>query len=146
MKMINVQTDIINIINAYRMKNFFKWDGKTIKEHSLPYHGRISQRKLQELYESSNTDEYIRILKSTIYGRLMTGLYEGMESSSFEIELRRLQCNMSKRALHFSDNAAVSLFSFMYLCEVELENIVTIIECIRYGKSIPYMQNLVVIN
>ena len=145
-KLINVQTDIINIINAYRMKKFFGWDGERIKKHSLPFYGRISRRKQAELFEASNTDEFIRVLKGTVYGRLTDDLYEGMESSRFETELFRIQCRMAKKALRFSDSAAVSLYAFMYLCEVEVNNIVTIVECIRYEKTIPYMQNLLVIS
>ena len=145
-RLINVQTDIINIINAYRMKKYFGWDGERIKKHSLPFYGRISRKKQADLFESADTDEYIRTLKTTVYGRQMDGLYEGMESSRFEAELYRLQCRMAKRALRFSDSAAVSLYAFMHLCEVEVNNIVTIIECIRYEKSIPYMQELLVIS
>ena len=145
-KFINVQTDIVNIINAYRMKRYFGWDGDRIKKYSLPFNGRISRRKQSELFEASDTDEYIRVLKSTVYGRLMDELFEGMGSAKFEAELSRLQCRMAKKTLRFSESAAVSLYTFMYLCEVEVDNIVTIIECIRYEKSIPYMQSLLVIS
>ena len=145
-KFINVQTDIINIINAYRMKKYFEWDGDMIKKHSLPFYGRISRKKQAELFEASNIDDFIRTLKATFYGRLMEDLHEGMESARFETELFRLQCRSAKKALRFSDSAAVSLYAFMHLCEVEINNIVTIIECIRYEKTIPYMQNLLVIS
>lgn len=45
----------------------------------------------------------------------------------------------------FSENAAVSLYSLMYLSEVELNNIVNIVESIRYNKSISYMSDIIVI-
>lgn len=141
---INVQTDFINIVNAYRMKTYFFRDAQSIKDFSLPFYGRLSQTKQFELFEADTTEEFLRRLSKTPYGRLMENLNENMEGGRFEIELEKLQCSMAKRALLFTNNAAVSLFSFMYLAEVEVKNVISIIECIRYGKSIPYMQGLVV--
>ena len=74
----------------------------------------------------------------------MENLYDNMEGDQFEKELEKLRCSIAKRALQFSENAAVSLYSYMYLAEVEIKNIITVIESIRYGKNIPYMKNLVV--
>ena len=51
----------------------------------------------------------------------------------------------AKRSLMFSEDAAVSLYSLMYLSEVELNNIINIIEGIRYNKSVSYMENLIVL-
>lgn len=141
---INTQTDIINIINAYRMKKYFSADAQAVKDFSLPFYGRLSQAKQQELYEADTPEEYLRRLSKTMYGRLMENLDENMQGDRFEKELQKLQYSMAKRALMFTDNAAVSLYSYMCLYEIEVNNIISIIECIRYGKSIPYMQSLVV--
>lgn len=141
---INVQTDFINIVNSYRLKKYFSGDFQALKDFSLPFYGRLSQAKQYELFESETPEEFLRRLSKTAYGRLMENFDENMESDRFEQELEKLQCSMAKRALLFTDNAAVSLYSYMYLAEVEINNIISIIECIRYGKSIPYMQSLVV--
>ncbi|MBE6845633.1 MAG: hypothetical protein E7508_08000 [Ruminococcus sp.] len=141
---INVQADIINIINGYRMKKYFNGDAQSLKEHSLPFHGRLSKEKQDEVFEADSPADYIRRLSKTVYGRLMENLDENMEGDQFEKELEKLRCSIAKRALQFSENAAVSLYSYMYLAEVEIKNIITVIESIRYGKNIQYMKNLVV--
>ncbi|MBQ8435254.1 MAG: V-type ATPase subunit, partial [Oscillospiraceae bacterium] len=141
---INVQADIINIINGYRMKKYFYGDAQSLKEHSLPFHGRLSREKQDEIFEADSPEDYIRRLSKTVYGRLMENLDDNMEGDQFEKELEKLRCSIAKRALQFSENAAVSLYSYMYLAEVEIKNIITVIESIRYGKNIPYMKNLVV--
>lgn len=141
---INVQTDIININNGYRMKTYFNGDARTLKENSLPFYGKISENKRKELFDAEDSKDYLKRLSKSAYGRLMENLDENMESMQFEKELERLQCSIAKRALQFSDNAAVSLYSYMYLAEVEVKNLVNIIESIRYGRSIPYMQSLIV--
>lgn len=141
---IKVQSDIINIINAYRMKTFFGGDSQTLADNSLPFYGRLSQTRRNEIYEAETPKDFINRLSKTVYGRLMENLTEDMDSMLFEKELEKLQCGIARRALQFSDNAAVSLFSYMYLAEIEVKNLISIIESIRYGRSISYMQKLIV--
>ncbi len=142
---INVQADIINIVNAYRMKKYFMADARYLKEYSLPFHGRLSKERQDEVFEADSPADFIRRFSKTIYGRFMGTLDENIEGGQFEKELEKLRCSITKRALKFSDNAAVSLYSYMYLSEVELKNIITIIESIRYGRSASFMKSQVVI-
>lgn len=142
---INVQTDIINIINAYRMKKYFNADAQFLKENMLPFYGRLGREKQYELFDSVSPEEFLRTLSKTSYGRHMENLAENMESEQFERELVKLKCSMARRALMFSENAAVSLYSLMYLSEVELNNIINIVESIRYNKSKSYMESIIVI-
>ena len=141
----NIQTDVINIINAYRMKKYFNADINFLKDNMLPFYGRLGREKQSELFETSSPEEFLRMLSKTSYGRRMDNLDENMESEQFERELVKLKCSMARRALMFSENAAVSLYSLMYLSEVELNNIVNIVESIRYNKSISYMSDIIVI-
>ncbi|MGN1481067.1 V-type ATPase subunit [Porcipelethomonas sp.] len=142
---IYAQTDIINIINAYRMKKYFYADGETLKENMLPFYGELSRDKQTQLFETATPEEFLRMLSKNRYGRRMENLDENMDSETFERELVKLKCNMARQALMFSDNAAVSLYSLMYLSEVELNNIIKIVESIRYNKSISYMEKLIII-
>lgn len=141
---INVQTDLINIINAYRMKKYFNSDADTLRKYTLPFYGRLSAQKQAVLFQAQSSEEYLRMLSNTSYGRKMEQLSEDTKSGQFEKELVKIRCSMAKRALMFSESAAVSLYSLMYLEEVELNNIINIIEGIRYNKSISYMENLIV--
>ncbi len=141
---IYLEADFINIVNSYRLKKYFAGDFQTLMDFGLPFRGRLSQSKQAELYEAQTPEEFLRRLSKTVYGRLMENLDENMDSGSFETEVERLQCSMAKRTLLFTDNAAVSLFSYMYLTEVEINNIISIVECIRYGKPVSYMQSLVI--
>ncbi|MGN0621014.1 MAG: V0D/AC39 family V-type ATPase subunit [Porcipelethomonas sp.] len=141
---IKVQTDVINLINAYRMKKFFGASAKEIREFMIPFHGRLSAEKQDQLYESETAEDYLRMLSKTSYGRHMEFIDENMSSEQFERELVKVRCAAAKRSLMFSDNAAVSIYSFMYLSEIELNNIISIIECIRYKKSVNYMENIIV--
>lgn len=141
---INVQIDIINLINAYRMKKYFNADITTLEKYTLPFYGRLSKEKQSALFETESVEEYLRMLSQTSYGRKMKQFSEDMDSAQFEKELTSIRYDMAKRALMFSQDAAVSLYSLMYLLEVELDNIINIIEGIRYNKSVSYIENLIV--
>ena len=67
------------------------------------------------------------------------------DSVHFEHELTKLRCNLARRSLVLAEDVSVSLYSMMYLLEIEVTNIITIIEGIRYQKDVSYIENLLVI-
>lgn len=140
---INAQTDVINIINAYRMKRFFSASAKEIHDSMLPFRGKLSADKQNALFESESTEDFLHVLSKTVYGKKMEYIDESMSSYQFEKELENVRCKLARNAMMFSDNAAVSIYSFMYLSEIEIQNIIKIIESIRYKKSVSYMENLI---
>lgn len=141
---IKIQVDVINLINAYRMKKFFSAGADEIRSKMLPFYGKLSKEKQNLLFETRTPEEFIHMLAGTVYGRRMELTDENMSSEQFEKELIKMRCTAAKRSLTFSDNAAVSIYSYMYLSEVEFSNIISIIESIRYNKSVSYMENLIV--
>ena len=143
---IEVQVDLINIINAYRMKNAFNAGADEIKKNTLPFYGRISVKKEDKLFEARDIEEFLAILSRTIYGRQLDDISQCTDSIQFERQMRKLRFNIAKRALAFSGNVAVSLYSVTYLFEVELNNIIRIVEGIRYGKSTSYIESLLIIS
>lgn len=142
---IKVQTDLINIINMYRMKYYFNMSAEDIKKNILPLNGRLTEKKTNELLETTNRDEFISSLCKTIYGKQLKEIPDMDSDVYLEHELTKLRYNLAYRSLMFSDNAAVSIYSVMYLLNTELENIINIIEAIRYGKDISYMESILIV-
>lgn len=142
---IHMQTDLINIINAYRMKTFFHAGAEELNRCMLPFYGRLSKKRMQALYHAADTETYMRLLSETIYGRQLPQRLSELTPAELERALTRLRCNLARRSISTSQNAAVSIYSMMFLLENELNNIITIIEGVRYEKSVPYIQSLLVI-
>lgn len=138
---IEMQTDLINIINAYRMKVYFGAGGETIRQNMLDISCHISKSKMAQLYNCSGEDEFIKIFSSTIYGRQLS-LSEGED---FEMSVQKLRSISAKRSLMFSQDAGVSIYSLQFLLETELENIIKIVEGIRYARSPEYIQSQLII-
>ncbi|MDR0919396.1 MAG: V-type ATPase subunit, partial [Oscillospiraceae bacterium] len=140
-----VQSDLINIINIYRMKEYFKMSEEDMLKNILAVKGRLSTETEQALLTAPNIDTFMKVLSKTSYGKGLEGMKE-FEAIYFENKLSRLRSRMSKRALATSQSAAVSLYCAMYLLEVEINNIILIIEGIRYEKPQSYLEELIIYN
>ena len=146
--LIGEQIDLINLINAYRLKCVFHAEEDTLRSMMLPIPGRLPRRTCDALYAAPNLDAFLEVLKTTRYGRLLngvTGLSDPSDSIRLEHAFQTLRCRSARNALHFSSHAAVSLYAVHFLYQTEVQNLITIIEGIRYGKPASYMQELLVL-
>lgn len=145
-QLIGEQIDLINLINAYRLKHVFHADTDTVGSMMLPVAGRLPKRICEQLYAAPDLSSFINVLKTTRYGRMMqSGLSaDTPESVRLEHAFQLLRWHSARRALHFSGHAAVSLYAVHVLFQIEVQNLITIIEGIRYGKPVSYMQPLLI--
>ena len=141
LRQIEVQIDFINLINAYRMKKFYGLSVEDIEKHSLPFYGKLNQKKRNAIFSSGSAEEFIAAVSRSVYGPKIT--YDGQED--FETAVNKLRSEQARRTLMFSDSPALSIYSFGYLMDVELSNVITIIEGIRYSKKPDYMLSRIVI-
>ena len=145
-KLIAEQVDLINLINAYRLKRVFRADEQTLREMMLPIQGRLPKRVCDELYAAPGLTEFIEVLKTTRYGRMLnTELNNAPESLKLEHAFQVLRQRTARTSLHFSGHAAVSLYAVHVLYQIEIKNLITIIEGIRYKKSVSDLQALLIL-
>ena len=140
--MIFTEIDLINLINAYRMTAFFGADEDEIEENMLRFYGRLSQKKQREIYGAPDKDEYVRRFSKTVYGRQIAD--SGYDPEDLERNANLLRFRYAKLALKASSSAPVSVYSFTYLMSVELQNIVSIIEGVRYGVPSEHLKKLII--
>lgn len=141
--MILTDVDLINVINAYRMTAFFGENEEEIEKNMLPFSGRLSAAKQREIYSAPDEAEFIRRFSKTYYGRLVEEM--GCNMDDLERNANLLRLKYAKLALKTSSSAAVSVYSFMYLRGIELRNIISIIEGVRYGVPSKEIEELLVI-
>ena len=144
--LIGEQIDLINLINAYRLKRIFSADEAVLKEMMLPIQGRLPKKTCEQLYAAPDLGTFIEVLRTTRYGRMLDELSraETPESVRLEHAFQCLRWKSARKALHFSGHAAVSLYAVHVLYQIEVRNLITIIEGIRYDKSVPYIQSLLI--
>lgn len=137
---IKTQIDLVNIINAYRMKKNYGLTSEEIEKKLLPFYRKLGKKARAELFENENGDEFLKAFSKTYYGRDID--FEHPEN--FETEIRKIQSRMARRSLAFSKNAATSIYALAFLDDIEVKNIITIIEGIRYGRSPDSIMNMII--
>lgn len=139
------QADLINIINSFRLKSFFGDSPEEIEEKLLPLYGRLSRKKRMELFEAADADEYIARLRKTYYGRQLEQVDPKLRREFLENSAQALRAKYSKLNLRASNSAPVSLYTILSLFDVEVENLINIIEGIRYQASPEMIQKLLIL-
>ncbi len=125
-KLILTEVDIINIINAYRLKAFFGYSSEQIKQTMLPF-TRIGKNRINHIYESETADEMISRLEKTIYFRNFKGDFVHIENKVNAYIFQIMRSTVAR-----SISAPVVLYAFIRLCDIEVNNIIHIIEGVRY--------------
>lgn len=139
---IGTQTDMINIINAYRMTRYFHADEKDIKSRMIPVYLKLPEKRLDELFGAADEKEFMERFSGSYYGRLIAD--EGIEIKDLEMALFRLRYVQTKRAFGSASTAAVCFYTFQNLLEIELNNIIRIIEGIRYSLPVKEISELLI--
>ncbi len=138
---VSIQIDMINFINSYRLKAYFNADVGTIKQNMFPFYGRISKKQMFAYYEASGKEEMLDMFKKTIYARQLDGIDPDIvEHNMFEIRYKAARVSLKN-----AQTAPVALFSFIYLCDIEAMNIISIIEGIRYKSTPSFIEKLLII-
>lgn len=131
-ELMQTHVELINIRCIYRVKKFFPDTGtEELRRMLLPSWRRIGSGDLSQLLEVGSAEDFIGLLNQSKYARYFG---EGRDEFLF-IEYRAdcIEYRLARRYLHFASDAPTAFTAFQILSELELDNIVTIIEGVRYG-------------
>ncbi len=120
--------ELQNIQKIYRMKKYFKFGSERIKSmiHIDPVY--LSKRETNSLIDEIEADEIFSWLKGTPYGKYI-------QSDQFvyiEHHIKKIFYGLDKKYFSFNTNPDLITLSYMYLSELEIQNIIDIIEGVRY--------------
>ncbi len=141
----HLQTDIdlINVINAYRLTTFFEEDIDTIENDMLPFYGRLSASRQHTIFGAPNAAEFINRFSKTYYGKQM--IEYNYNINELELSTQRLRHKYTKLMLKRSNSTPLSVYAFTFLMEIEVQNIISIIEGIRYNIDASRIKSLIII-
>ncbi len=143
--LITTQIDIVNIINGFRMKTFFNTNADNIEKSMLPFYGRLSKNKQYELFEAVDEDDYIKRLQKNYYGRQLGMFDSNLDKTMLEKYTKALKYKYAKLTLMVSSSAPVSIYTILFLFDIEVENIINIIEGIRYKAPLSFIEKLLIL-
>lgn len=138
---IRLLIDMRNIPVAYRLKVLFDEDAAHIFEKLIPQSGKVSLRLLEKAIHEKGSDAFLRMLQSSPYGQEL----ETIENHYIEKNTHKIIYNRFKRQLRLATSAPVVLFVLIELFEIEIENITSIIEGIRYQLPAQDIEKLLIV-
>lgn len=121
--------DVQNVTRIQRLKRYFEADPETIRRSLLPGSGAIPVRLMEQMVNAPTADAVMDILYSSKVGRRIPA-----EQRRFVHDLyHRVPFFNARRHIHLSVHAAVVMLSYIMILDVELDDIINVIEGIRYG-------------
>jgi len=133
------QADAQNLNRILRLKKFFAATPEEIRKNLLPY-GKLPHRIMAGMINAGTADEVVNIFLSTRLGRRIP---KNQRMSIYDIDQRIPYFN-ARRHIHHSAHPIVTMFSYMIIKDVELNDITNVIEGIRYGLSPEQISGLLV--
>ena len=122
--------DFRNASRILRLKKYFGMSAAEIKPLLIPY-GRLSQRTIDELCAASSLTEAEGLINSTYLGKAISKLDRDDRDQMADAMIH----DYCRHHLRLSPNPTIVMISYVYLKEIELNNVVNIIEATRYGLS-----------
>lgn len=139
-KLLLLQIEWLNIIKIYRAKEYYKYDNDKIRRLILPYAHKLNKSSIEGMLSAENADQALEVLRESRYG-------DEIKKYNF-VSIDRLADNIifasAHKNLYFSMDVSIILVSYIVLKKYEYENIINIIEGIRYGLRTEEIEKLLI--
>ena len=119
-----------NILHLMRVKHSFpELSRDELYSMLLPCGRRVSRAQWMRMIDCATPEETLAAFRSTSFGRFA----RSRSFDGFEQEVDRYMFRQALHAMRFSQNPTAVFYAYTVILEDEMENIVNIIEGIRYG-------------
>ncbi|MCH5205728.1 MAG: V-type ATPase subunit [Oscillospiraceae bacterium] len=119
--------DMENVVTLYRYSRIFKTDSEELPEKLIHFKYRLSEEVIERLAGYGDAGKIAAELSKLGY-RL-----DSEPPKDVELLTERISLDFLKKTLRLSRSSSVVYFALTECLEIELKNIITIIEGIRYG-------------
>ncbi|WP_310602460.1 V-type ATPase subunit [Anaerosporobacter sp.] len=132
--------DLLNIMWIYRSKKYYDIDSSKIYSYIIPISYKLKKKEITTLIESGSVEDFITLLNTNYYVRV----YGTTGITSFENLYRSLLTKIYNSNKQKYPNSMAPVQQFLYLKEIEIDNLTTVLECIRYklqpNETLSYIQ------
>lgn len=121
------EIDLRNIMWIYRLKRYYKMNSAEIFTYLIPSYYQLSKESLVRMAEAKMTQDLNEEIDSSPYAYAFT------DKDNIERGFYIAMNKTVKRACVLYPSSMVSATAYIYLKELEIKNIITLIEGIRYS-------------
>lgn len=124
-----MQIELGNISSIYRLKRYFNADPQVIESRVLKTHDDRIDRRMKALIAAKTPEDMLAILNRSHRHNVYS---QDGRFSSIEYANKRRRYDINRRYVSYSIYPAVVFASYLILSQIEIENITSIIEGVRY--------------
>lgn len=121
------KAELINLSAIYRLKKYFKEPSNKIYRFMLPYSCAFKQRELEDMIENCDGQEVLERLAKRYHKYT-----RDLRFTSIEQYIQMIQYNMNHHIMEYYQYPSLVLLSYLLVSETEIQNLINIIEGIRY--------------
>jgi V/A-type H+-transporting ATPase subunit C len=133
-RLFGVQAELENIAAIYRLKRFYRMSPEQIRAFVLPWWTELDKRTGETLIEAQTTEELYKTLLESHYKKYLEGSDPDALEGTGNV-LRRIRSSFANHVIHFSFDTPTVFASYLLTVEIELENLQSVIEGVRYGLA-----------
>jgi V/A-type H+-transporting ATPase subunit C len=129
-ELIGMRIDLLNFAHIYRLKRYFNMSPDEIKPfvfNTSQY--LISAKILNSMIDAKTSDDVMEILLGKTFYKKYLDILDYTYVDSF---VNRAAYRISKKCIRFSTFPSVVMLSYIFLLETETEDVIKIIEGVRY--------------
>jgi len=123
------QVDFLNMLRIDRLKRHFGASPDAVRSMVMPFYYLIPPKVLTRMIDAESADAAQDIFRTTPYRKMMEKYPDAGPEDLFSLSMY----DFSRKKMYFSTHPSVVMLSYISFMEIELENIIKIIEGIRYG-------------
>lgn len=128
-ELVGEEADIFNVLWIYRCKRYYKLSAEYIYALLLPVHSRLTPDKIKQLVEADSTEELKEILSKSRYA----SYFDFDNAALLEKIMKKTIIKIIGEYVGKNPYSVASVLLYLYKEELELENICSVVEGIRYG-------------
>lgn len=122
------ETDLLNLVQFLRLKKHFSEEDIRRYSFPLPCSHRLGRAHIQALLNAPDYESAFHLVCDGPYGKI----FRSISPTGLEAYLYTLQFKFNQRQLRAAVPTVYTPIAYLTLKEIELRNIISIIECIRY--------------
>ena len=128
-------------IRILRLKKYYNLSPDEIKSNLLLGICDISPKIINQMCEAENSNEIFSAIKKTHTGRLLNKIGYVYDSDITP----RVKYRLARKNMRFSNQPSVVMISYVFISEIELMNVITLIEGIRYKLDTKTIESLLIL-
>ncbi|MDR1794774.1 MAG: V-type ATPase subunit [Erysipelotrichaceae bacterium] len=139
-KVFSTQIELENIVKIYRAKKYFHLSGERIEEVLTPVWCNFSPKQVHQMVYDMDETQFLDALSHSVYRRYI-------DPNNFlyiEVHTKKISYDLNTHNLIYGQDPDLVLQSYLSLAESEIENIVDIVEGIRYHVPQDVIERLLV--